>query len=233
MEMISATFQLALMDLDDISDVARVERRCFTNPWPQSAYRRELRYPEQNYYIVLRDLTGDGRSIPMAAAKGIGRRGFSRLVNSLARKHEPPPEGPGIAGFAGMWVMYEEAHITTIGVDPVYQGQGLGEVLLVALIEEAINRDANRISLEVRVSNRVAQRLYEKYAMAVQGVRPRYYTDNGEDAWVMVSRPLRDPDFLDLFDDRRRLLLERMGDRLLDSPHLPFQIAAEAPESVE
>ncbi|MCC6704356.1 MAG: ribosomal protein S18-alanine N-acetyltransferase [Thermomicrobiales bacterium] len=225
-------FQLDFMTLDDVAEVGRVERRCFANPWPQSAYRRELRYPEQNCYLVLRDLTGDGRRAEHSST-ATGWRGLTRIVSSLTRKHDDPPDRPGVAGFAGMWVMYEEAHITTIGVDPVYQGQGLGEVLLAALFEEAINRDAARLTLEVRVSNRVAQRLYEKYAMTVQGVRPRYYTDNGEDAWVMVSRPLRDPSFLALFDDRRRLLMRRMDGRLVDSPHLPFDTAIPATESVE
>ena len=105
--------------------------------------------------------------------------------------------------------------------------------LVSSLIEEAINRDAVRVSLEVRVSNRIAQRLYEKYGMSVQGTRPRYYTDNGEDAWVMVSPSLRDPAFLANFDERRAMVLERMGERLRDTPLLPFDIAVETPESVE
>jgi ribosomal-protein-alanine N-acetyltransferase len=150
----------------------------------------------------------------------------------MMRKLDDPPDGPCVAGFAGMWVMYDEAHITTIGVDPVYQGQGLGEVLLLALFEEAINRNALRMTLEVRVSNRVAQRLYEKYLMSVQGVRPRYYTDNGEDAWVMVSRPLQEPAFLALIDDRRQHLRERMGDRLEYGTILAVE-QQPYPESVE
>jgi ribosomal-protein-alanine N-acetyltransferase len=60
--MTGLTFRLDFMNLDDLNEVSRVEKRCFANPWPQSAYRRELRYPEQNFYIVLRDLTGSGRS---------------------------------------------------------------------------------------------------------------------------------------------------------------------------
>jgi ribosomal-protein-alanine N-acetyltransferase len=231
--MAGVTFRLDYMTLDDVNEVGRVERRCFANPWPPSAYRRELRYPEQNYYIVLRDLTGEGRRPEIGQPTGFGRLGLSRLVSSLARRNDDPPDGPGIAGFAGMWVMYEEAHITTIGVDPVYQGQGLGELLLVALFEEAINRDAAQLTLEVRVSNRVAQRLYEKYLMSVQSVRPRYYTDNGEDAWVMVSRPLRDDSFLALFNDRRQLVLQRMAGQLADSTLLPLNVAIECSESVE
>jgi ribosomal-protein-alanine N-acetyltransferase len=230
--MTGLTFRLDFMNLDDLNEVSRVEKRCFANPWPQSAYRRELRYPEQNFYIVLRDLTGSGRSPARHAAGGIGRRGLTRLVGSMMRKLDDPPDGPCVAGFAGMWVMYDEAHITTIGVDPVYQGQGLGEVLLLALFEEAINRNALRMTLEVRVSNRVAQRLYEKYLMSVQGVRPRYYTDNGEDAWVMVSRPLQEPAFLALIDDRRQHLRERMGDRLEYGTILAVE-QQPYPESVE
>jgi ribosomal-protein-alanine N-acetyltransferase len=132
-----------------------------------------------------------------------------------------------------MWVMYEEAHVTTIGVDPVYQGQGLGELLLVALFEEAVNRDASRLTLEVRVSNRVAQRLYEKYQMSIQGVRQRYYTDNGEDAWIMVSRSLRDESYLEFLNDGRRGILERMAGRLADSSLLPFDVAITCAESAE
>jgi len=226
------TFRLDLMTIDDVNDVARVEKRCFTNPWPTSAYRRELRYAEQNFYIVLRDLTGKGHFQGDSTSGAGGKRGLSRLVASLARKNDAPPDGPGIAGFAGMWVMYEEAHVTTIGVDPAYQGQGLGELLLVALFEEAIGRDANRLSLEVRVSNRIAQRLYEKYAMSVQSVRPRYYTDNGEDAWVMVSRPLSDPGFLALFEQRRPWVIEKLDDPLIESDLLPSDTGYQRSESV-
>jgi ribosomal-protein-alanine N-acetyltransferase len=196
-------FRLDLMTLEDIPDVARVERRCFTNPWPQSAYRRELRYPEQNYYIVLRDCDGQGRSTPANVRQDMPRRAITRLVTSLARKAEDPPVAPVTAGFAGMWVMYDEAHVTTIGVDPAYRGQGFGELMLVALFDEAIRRHASLLTLEVRVSNVVAQRLYEKYGMSVQGTRARYYTDNGEDAYIMWSRSLREPEFLARFEHLR------------------------------
>lgn len=223
-------FRLDLMTLDDIPDVGRVERRCFTNPWPHSAYRRELRYPEQNYYIVLRDLDGQGRSTPSHTRSDLSRRALTRLVTSLARRADDPEDAPAIAGFAGMWVMYEEAHVTTIGVDPAYRGQGFGELMLVALFDEAIRRNASLLTLEVRVSNRVAQLLYEKYGMSVQGTRARYYTDNGEDAYIMWSRSLRDPEFLARYEELRRGIVARLDDRLLDSPVLSTEPSVQLPD---
>ena len=111
-----------------------------------------------------------------------------------------------------MWVMFDEAHVTTIGVDPRYQGEGLGEFLLTALIDEANRRAAGFISLEVRISNHVAQRLYEKYRFSVVGVRDEYYTDNREDALVMRSDRLDDRDYLGFLAELRQLLQQRLDD---------------------
>ena len=166
-------YRLDPMTQDDIPEVARVERRCFTNPWPASAYRRELRHPDQNHYVVLRSLpdVGPGRNDPES------RRPLLRLVHLARRAGEA--WGPQIAGFAGMWAVHDEAHVTTIGVDPTHRGQGLGELLLVAMFDEAIRRGTNLLTLEVRVSNSGAQTLYKKYGLEIQGIRRRYYTDNG------------------------------------------------------
>jgi ribosomal-protein-alanine N-acetyltransferase len=110
-----------------------------------------------------------------------------------------------------MWIVFDEAHITTIGVDPPYRGRGFGELLLLALIDEAVRRGANWMTLEVRVSNTIAQDLYRKYGFAIQGVRRRYYSDNDEDAYVMWSRSLRDPTYLAQVEELRRSLAARFG----------------------
>ncbi|MGH2531923.1 MAG: ribosomal protein S18-alanine N-acetyltransferase [Thermomicrobiales bacterium] len=210
-----------------MAEVSRVERRCFSNPWPSSAYRRELRNPLQNYYVVLRAYPrAESRALaPVTASNGAAyaRNGdgprTSRRLNLLpfVRRAPPEPQEPHVAGFAGMWIMYDEAHITTIGVDLIHRGQRLGELLLVVLIEEAISRGATWLTLEVRVSNEVAQRLYRKYGFGVQGTRRRYYSDNGEDANIMWSRSLKDPAYLDLIDELRAILYDRLGSRLLES----------------
>jgi ribosomal-protein-alanine N-acetyltransferase len=226
-------YRIDLMTLDDIPEVGRVERRCFSNPWPVSAYRRELRYLDTNYYIVLRALPGEPETLNGRdhQAGELTRRALTRLVHPFIRKHDERDEEPHIAGFAGMWVMYDEAHITTIGTDPLYRGQGLGELMLAALFDQAISRNASLLSLEVRVTNQIAQRLYMKYGMSVQGVRARYYTDNGEDAYIMWSRSLRDPLYVEQLDELRAEIVERVGEHLLDSPTFSIDPAYEYPEA--
>jgi [ribosomal protein S18]-alanine N-acetyltransferase len=208
------------MTQDDVAEVSRVERRCFANPWPASAYRRELRNREQNYYVVLRALADER---PAATTNGQtngdgttrlsdGLRVFPRLhLLPFPRRATHPPHGPHIAGFAGMWIVFDEAHITTIGVDPPYRGRGFGELLLLALIDEAVRRGATWLTLEVRVSNAVAQDLYRKYGFVVQSTRRHYYSDNNEDAYVMWSRSLRDPAYLARIEELRRSLTTRLG----------------------
>ena len=95
-----------------------------------------------------------------------------------------------IVGFAGLWVMVDEAHVTTFAVHPRWRRRGVGERLLLALIDIAVARQAREATLEVRLSNMPARRLYEKYGFRPVGIRPRYYSDNGEDALIMTTEPL-------------------------------------------
>lgn len=88
-----------------------------------------------------------------------------------------------VVGYAGIWVILDEAHITTLAVTPAWQGQGLGRQLLEHLIAEAALKGAKRMTLEVRVSNHKAQKLYKKHGFVACGVRPNYYPD--EDALIM------------------------------------------------
>lgn len=90
-----------------------------------------------------------------------------------------------VVGYAGMWVLLDEAHVTNIAVREAFRGRGLGERLLREMMAVARQQGAKRMTLEVRVSNERAQRLYRKLGFAPSGVRPGYYTDNGEDALIM------------------------------------------------
>jgi ribosomal-protein-alanine N-acetyltransferase len=101
--------------------------------------------------------------------------------------------GGEIVGFAGIWLMVDEAHVTTFAVHPAWRRQGIGERLLVALLDAAIARRAREATLEVRLSNLAARRLYEKFGFRPVGLRPRYYSDNGEDALIMTTEPLDEP----------------------------------------
>lgn len=98
--------------------------------------------------------------------------------------------GERVTGFGGLWVMVDEAHITTFAVHPAWRRQGIGERLLVALLDVALAHRAREATLEVRLSNEPARRLYEKYGFRPVGVRPRYYSDDGEDALIMTTEAL-------------------------------------------
>jgi ribosomal-protein-alanine N-acetyltransferase len=199
------------MNQADVEEVSAVERECFATPWPASAYRRELRTPESNRYIVARC------SGPQARRRGGNhdgsgwRQALERVLPWLVPDPPTPTSPYPIAGFAGLWLMVDEAHVTTIGVAPEHRGKHIGEMLFLALIDIALEMKANWVTLEVRVSNTVAQNLYRKYGMHVAGTRKRYYSDNGEDAYIMWSEPLSSPAFQERLARLRAAFNERMA----------------------
>lgn len=109
---------------------------------------------------------------------------FEIRNNSLATYLVGEYDGLVVA-YGGMWVILDEGHITNIAVISDYRGRGLGDRILYGLIEKARELDLARLTLEVRVSNLPAQKLYEKYGFVSHGIRPNYYGDNGEDAIIM------------------------------------------------
>ena len=205
------SFYIAPMQIDDIPEVSRVERQCFTNPWPQSAYRRELRNSSNNAYIVL--WQHDDTQPPATAEESRGALSMLPFFRRGERASEDR-----IVGFAGMWILYDEAHVTTIGVTPDLRGKGLGELLLVRLFEIASERNAEWVTLEVRVSNASAQALYHKYGFTQQGVRRRYYSDNGEDAYIMWSPSIRTDEYRQRFAGLRERVYERLAGQLIAPP---------------
>jgi ribosomal-protein-alanine N-acetyltransferase len=225
-----AVYRLDLMTQSDVPEVSRVERRCFANPWPTSAYRRELQNPRQNAYVVLRQAAppepaGNGQEHPAGNGAHPSRPLPRRSLLPLGLGRKPGANGAPaepVIGFAGMWMAFDEAHITTIGVDPAWRGKGLGELLLIAMVDEAFARGANWLTLEVRVSNLAAQTLYRKYGFTVHGARRRYYSDNNEDALIMWSPSLHDPAFRERVERLRGALARRLGEQLLPGEVFPF-----------
>lgn len=90
-----------------------------------------------------------------------------------------------IIGYAGMWVLEEDAQVTNIAIIPEYRGMKFGERLFSFILQKAIQLGSRRFSLEVRASNIIAQRLYRKFGLVPGAIRKGYYTDNQEDAIVM------------------------------------------------
>lgn len=90
-----------------------------------------------------------------------------------------------VIGYMGLWFILDEGHITNIAISPNYRGQRWGEFLMRSFIEEMVEQGIERMTLEVRVSNDLAQDLYKRMGFTVAGVRKGYYADTGEDALIM------------------------------------------------
>ncbi|HHT49327.1 MAG TPA: ribosomal protein S18-alanine N-acetyltransferase [Firmicutes bacterium] len=114
---------------------------------------------------------------------------YELLENQRAYYCVAKAEGK-VLGFVGMWIIFDEGHITNLAVDPTHRRLGVGRALLQHLVTEAIIRGVKYLTLEVRSSNYAAQRLYEEFGFVKTGVRPRYYQDNQEDAYIMWKGPM-------------------------------------------
>lgn len=202
-----ARIELRPMTAADIPQVTAIERASFPTAWPESAYRRELEENRLAQYIVA-VAPSDERSEQGQQDErlGPGTRLSQLLARSPLRRWLPraprPPAASDerILGYLGLWYMVDEAHIVAIATHPAYRRRGIGERLLARALELAREREAKTVTLEVRVSNEPAQRLYEKYGFRPVGRRPRYYTDNGEDALIMTTPSLDDPAYQALLE---------------------------------
>lgn len=95
-----------------------------------------------------------------------------------------------LIAYIGMWVIFDEGHITNLAVHPAYRHQGVGKFLLINFIKAAREKKVKHLTLEVRRSNAVAQELYQKMGFVHMGVRKKYYLDNNEDALIMWKGPI-------------------------------------------
>lgn len=114
---------------------------------------------------------------------------MGELKNRVAHYTVMEKDGK-IIGYCGMWVMFEEAHITNIAIHPAFRGNGCGKQLLHAAMRVAASFGAEMMTLEVREHNTVAQRMYDEMDFLAQGRRKRYYSDTGEDALLLWNRDI-------------------------------------------
>ena len=187
------------MEERDLNQTAEVEKDAFPTLFPSTSFRRELNNKIAHYLVLSRQDMGEFNDpslppLPYPAERSDnGRSSLGRMVSGAARRiwrQRNPSWQPGdefIAGFVGIWHISDEAHIVSIGVRTEYRGLGLGEILLLSTVEQAIEHGLRRVTLEVRVSNHIAQNLYKKYGFTERGLRKGYYTDNREDALIMTT----------------------------------------------
>ena len=212
-------FAIEQMRAEHIPAISAIDRAVYPVPWPVHSYRSEL-HNRTAYYVVACRVDADAHVESPAEVGAGGSSGQGPgLLSRLARLLRPGTtlssaeevELRRVVGYAGLWLMVNEAHITTIAVSPDYQGHGVGELLLLALVDRAIQLDALCVTLEVRVTNHVAQSLYRKYTFHETGMRKRYYSDNGEDALIMTTEDVNTAHFQEVLAHNRRELLERLA----------------------
>ena len=218
-------YYVRLMHQEDVAQITEIDREVFPTQWPPTNYQHELRNRLAHYIVVCDDEKIVDQSEVKAPSEkdltwlaGRLRRLFSRQRSSSNKL--PPPVGHYIIGFTGFWVMAEEAHIINIAVRETYQRQGIGELLLISLIDLAIELKARIITLEVRVSNTTAQNLYTKYGFTQVGMRQGYYVDRGynidsrEDGLLMSTQDITSAAFQAHLQQLKQALSEKWGSPL-------------------
>jgi ribosomal-protein-alanine N-acetyltransferase len=171
--------ELKPLTAQQLSAAVELDQLCFGGLWTRSGYEQELESPNSQLLIL-------------EAAKDDRESGFSGessevlTQNSVRTDFEIAPTAQkSLLGLGCYWSILEEAHITILAVHPNYQRQGLGKLLLYALLRDAKRRQLEWATLEVKPSNQAALSLYQKFGFTEVGRRRRYYKDTGEDALIL------------------------------------------------
>ncbi len=186
--------------------VIDIEREAFSLPWPERAYRHELTQNDFAHYYALFARSVTQPPVPLST--------WQRLRQVIGRRSNAGTDP--MLGYGGFWLMYDEAHISTLAVHAEYRRLGLGELLLVVLLGEAERLGALRTTLEVRVSNAAARSLYAKYGFEQVGRRKAYYDDNREDALILTTPDFASLAYQDLVQKRVSRLLRQLDQSSLD-----------------
>lgn len=169
--------------------VVELDQLCFGGLWTRSGYERELDSP--NSQLLILEVLGDSKNSGFPS-------GSSEILtqNSLVSNCPIfPPHENLVVGLGCVWSILEEAHITILAVHPNYQSQGLGQLLLYALLRDAKRCQLEWATLEVKPSNQAALSLYQKFGFQEAGRRRGYYKDTGEDALILWRNGLQTAEF--------------------------------------
>ena len=187
------------MTADDIKAVRRIESLAYEDAWPARTFEEELSNAFAHYRVAVEHQPEEHGA-------------FAAIRRKISGTNER------ILGFMGCWYMMDQIHLVTIAVDPEEQGQGVGRRLLLDLFDLAHTAELNIGVLEVRVTNTRARRLYEEFGFRLKGTLHQYYKDNNEDANVMITGNLAEPEALERIARLWREHRRRFGSRFLDAP---------------
>jgi ribosomal-protein-alanine N-acetyltransferase len=199
------------MDRDDLAAVNEIDREAFPTQWPPPNYRHELQNRLAHYIVAQDDSRKETRSsktdkLPNGMLVWLRLPWLKRPSTSALRQTRYY-----IVGFAGIWLLTDEAHITNLAVREAHRGRGLGELLLIATADLAASLGASIMTLEVRASNTVARNLYLKYGFNETGLRKGYYLDNREDAIIMTTDKITSDAYRQLLQSLRDSLSSRLS----------------------
>ena len=211
------SYFIRLMRKEDITQVNEIDQEAFPAMWPPPNYERELRTPLAHYIVACNSSTEAGTTAATTRQERSATSLLERLQQlfgrsrTLSTREVPSAQKQHILGFAGLWLMADEAHITNIAVRQSYRLQGIGEHLLISLINLALELNSRILTLEVRASNTAAQRLYQKYGFRQVNRRRGYYTDNKEDALVMTIEDTTKATFQKRLNQLKKAYSRRWG----------------------
>ncbi len=136
--------------------------------------------------------------------------GYQREINSPNSELIAIVSGQTLIGYGCFWAIVDEAHITILAVHPDYQRQGFGQLILLALLDRAHQRQMKHATLEVRISNQSAISLYEKFRFKVAGQRKQYYADTGENALILWRGGIQMGEFEALLREKWTEICDRL-----------------------
>ena len=201
---------------EDISQVVEIEREAFSPLWVSTPFKRELNNRYASYLVACcgSEARASAALPKDDLAKDRSLWGRVALLTGaiLGRRPDLPASDSYVAGYVSVWYQGEEAHITEIAVREPLRGNGIGELLLIGALRAAMEYGSKVMTLEVRVSNFIAQRLYEKYEFATVGTRKAYYSDNREDAAIMTTSPILTDEYEKMFQERQEAYQSRWGE---------------------
>jgi ribosomal-protein-alanine N-acetyltransferase len=198
------TYRLRPISDEDIPQVTEIDHESFPGEWlfhSYTSYKQEI-HNSSAHYIVACIRSGFGAKLAREDSREIS------WLNRLFDYRRAIPAGKEqsdlrtkeyVVGFAGLWALLNEVHIIAVAVRNNYRRMGIGEGLLISTIEMASQLNANVITLEVRASNEIAQALYKKYGFRIVSSRPKYYSDNDEDAILMSTGDITSAPFQSCF----------------------------------
>ena len=205
-------FLVRRLRAEDISQVIEIEREAFSPLWVSTPFKRELNNRYTCHLVVCPpdpQATGPGTDDTPIESGSLLSRAARKARSLLGQTPDSPAPPNSIAGYVSVWYQGDEAHITEIAVREDLRGQGLGELLLIGSLREALKYGSQVMTLEARVSNFIAQRLYEKYGFKHVGVRKAYYSDNREDAVIMTTSPIHSREYQENFQQLQEAYQER------------------------